>query len=165
MIKLFILSSDKYFDKVVAILKKEAKNKKVIYVTTNKPYSHISGMFKKNGVKIENIFFIDCISEAKEKEADNCIYLGGPGNITGISIAVNKSVKAIPGEKILFLDSLSTLLMYNDEKVIGKFSNFILNKMRLYGISSVVLALNSDMNKNIMKNIESIVDEVNRHDR
>jgi len=162
-IVLYALKSSGYIDSVVNILKKEGKNKNIVYVTTNKPYAHISSDFEKRGVKTDNIFFIDCISETTGKEEDNCIYLEGPGNITGISIAINKSIKSIPNEKVLFLDSISTMLMYNDENVIGKFSNFILNKMRMYGVSSIVLALNSDMDKNVIKNIETIVDEVNRH--
>ncbi len=80
--------------------------------------------------------------------------------MTGLSIAITKAIENFPGEKMLFLDSLSTMLLYNNEEVIGKFSNFILNKMRLQNISTIMLTLYADADKKIIKTISNFVDEV-----
>jgi len=80
--------------------------------------------------------------------------------LTGLSIAITKAIENFPGEKMLFLDSLSTMLLYNNEEVIGKFSNFILNKMRLQNISTIMLTLYADADKKIIKTISNFVDEV-----
>jgi len=158
-----ILDSESYFNGIIKIIKKN-RNKNIIYVTTNKPYSFIENILKKNKINTNKILFIDCISkqikEKTDKEPENCVFISSPQNLTEISIAVNESIKNIKGDKVMLLDSLSILLIYNDASTIGKFSNFLLNKMRAADVDSVVLALESDAGKDIIKQIESFVDEV-----
>jgi KaiC/GvpD/RAD55 family RecA-like ATPase len=167
MVKLIlsILDSDKYFQGVVGVLKKESIAKNVIYVTTNKPYSVLESTLKAKKVAMDKFFFIDCISEhLHEKTLDlkNCVFIESPQSLTSISIAISEAVKGISGKKILFLDSLSIMLIYNDANTLGKFSGFLLNKMRAEGVDAVVLALGSDADSKLIKQIESIVDEVRR---
>ena len=160
---LYILNPEKYFENVVKIFRGMA-DLHVIYVTTNKPYTHIMNIFKQEGLAVEKIFFVDCISKevlnTLPAETENCMFVEGPQDIVGISFAINAGIEHMPGDKILFFDSLSTLLMYNDEFVVGRFSNFIVNKLRANGVSGVILALESDFEKDILKNVQSFVDEV-----
>lgn len=163
-IVLYTLKSEKYLEGLIKILKKEAKNKNVIFVTTNKPYDHLINVLKERGMKSNKIFFIDCISKhvGIKKEPENCIFVESPQNLTAITIAITSSIKHLLGKKILLLDSLSALLIYNSAETIGEFSNFIINKLRSYGVDMVILALESDINKDIIKQIESFADEVKR---
>jgi KaiC/GvpD/RAD55 family RecA-like ATPase len=158
---LYILPSVRYFENIVKIFRKLEK-KNVIYVTTNKPYKHLTALFKKNNVDTKRMFFIDCISQqvGAAKDQKNCIFLAGPEQITHLSIAVSQAIKKVPGDKVFFFDSLSTLLIYNSEKVIGQFSNFIINSMRAKNVSSVLLALESDADKKVITAVKSFVDEV-----
>lgn len=163
-IVLYIINPEKYFERVIRILKTDTKGKNVVYVTTNKPYNYLINMFEKRRLKHDEIFFIDCISKhIKEagKEAKNCIFLESPQNLTAISIAISESVKNLPkGKTVLLLDSMSVLLMYNDATTIGRFSNFIISRMRFVGIDMIVLALESDVDKDIIKQVTSFSDEV-----
>ena len=52
------------------------------------------------------------------------------------------------------------IVVKNDSNTIGKFSNFLLNKMRASDVDTIMLALESDADKNIIKQIESFSDEV-----
>jgi len=161
---LYIVPSEEYFKNVIKVIRENSKIS-IIYVTTNKPYEHLLNLFKEQKIDFNNVFFIDCISKqiSQSKESTkNCIYLESPSNITGLSIALTQASKLVSREKILLLDSLSTLFIYNNEDVVGKFSNFIINKMRTNNVSSVFFVLESDMNKKIMKTIESFVDEVRK---
>ncbi len=164
---LYVLNSEKYFLQLMKILKGVYTTNSVIYVTTNKPYGLLLNTLAKNQISPEKVFFIDCISkhvgEDSGKDATNCIFVDGPQNLLAISIAVSESVKHLAGEKVLFLDSLSILLMYNDAAAVGKFSNFIINKMRYVGVGTVILALESDIDKDVTKQIASIVDVVKKH--
>lgn len=163
---LYVIESEKYYEKIVNIFKKDLSGKTVIYITTNKPYKSMVNLFEKE--KIGNkVFFIDCISKSilgesvHDDENQNCIFIESPQSLTAISIAINESMKHISGgDRVLFLDSLSTLLIYNDVSTIGKFSNFIINKMGTFGVDIIVLSLDSDIDKDIMKKIKSFVDEV-----
>jgi hypothetical protein len=119
--------------------------------------------FAKKGINLNKILFIDCISQQlkeKTKNADNCVFINSPQNLTAISIAVNEAIRSISGKRMLFFDSLSILLIYNDAITLGKFSNFILNKMRASDVDMILLALESDTSKDIIKQIETIADVV-----
>lgn len=163
-IVLSVIKPEKYFEGVMKLLGKE-KSKNIIYVTTNKPYSFLVNSFKKKRINPDKIFFIDCISKQVNKnieKAENCVFIGSPQNLTSLSIAVNEAISNIKGKKILFLDSLSVLLVYNDANTIGKFSNFLLNKMRASDVDTLMLALESDMDKDVIKQIESFSDETKK---
>ncbi len=165
---LYVLNPEEYFKHVIAIFKKETDKHNVVYVTTNKPYTNVQRSFEQAGVNLSNVFFIDCISkevlgEELHDEPDNCLFVESPKSLTALSIAIHESVKHLQGEKTLFLDSLSTLLIYNDANTIGRFSNFLVNKMRSYGVQTIILSLESDVGKDVIKQIESFVDEVRHH--
>ena len=161
---LYVLKPQNYFENVIDIFKSEIKEYSIIYVTMSKPYSHILNLFREAKIKTDKIFFIDCISaqvlKNVQKAPDNCIFVESPQNITAIGIAISESVAKLPGEKLLFVDSLSTLLMYNESKIVGKFSNFIINKMRTEEVNTSIFALESDTDKDTIKTIETFVDEV-----
>ncbi len=164
---LYVLNSEKYFLHLMKILKHVLATNSVIYVTTNKPYGLLRNTLERNQISQEKVFFIDCISkhvgEDSGKDVPNCMFVDGPQNLLAISIAVSESVKHLTGEKVLLLDSLSILLMYNDAAAVGKFSNFIINKMRYVGVATAILVLESDFDKEVTKQIASIVDGVKKH--
>lgn len=162
---LYVINSENYFQKIVEILRKDVKDKTVVYVTTNKPYKNLLDLLK--GKKLRHkFFFVDCISksilgkESIDEKAGDCVYVESPQSLTSISIAINETMKHISGTKTLFLDSLSTLLIYNDAVTIGRFSNFLINKLSMYDVNIIVLSLESDIDKDIIRKIQSFVDEV-----
>ena len=161
---LYVLKPQNYFESVIDIFRSEIKDHSIIYVTMSKPYSHILNLFKEAKLNTDKIFFIDCISaqvlKSTEKTPPKCIFVESPQNITAIGIAISESVAQLTGEKLLFVDSLSTLLMYNEAKVVGKFSNFIINRMRAADVSTSIFALESDADKDTIKTIETFVDQV-----
>jgi KaiC/GvpD/RAD55 family RecA-like ATPase len=161
---LYIIPPEQYMQAVMGIIKEQANNASIIYITTNKPYYSLVESFKNNSIDSEKIFFIDCVTQQaqgnKGQDVHNCLFLDSPSHITGLSVAINQAVKDMPGNKIVLLDSLSTLLIYNDDKVIGQFSHFFVNMMRARNASTILIALESDLGKSVIKTIESMADEV-----
>jgi hypothetical protein len=166
-VMLYILDSKKYFESVAKIIRTELKNKYVIYVTTNKPYSHLVDVFGKLKIETHNIFYIDCISkhmgEKINEKLENVLFIESPQSLTSLSIAVNESIKHFKGKGVLLLDSLSILLRYNDADTLGRFSNILINKLRALDVDTIILALENDKDMSIIKQIESFVDEVKRY--
>lgn len=162
---LYVINSENYFQKIVEILKRDVKDETVVYVTTNKPYNNLVSLLKKEKVN-HKFFFVDCVSksilgkESINEDASDCVFVESPQSLTSISIAINETMKHISGVKTLFLDSLSTLLIYNDAMTIGRFSNFLINKLSIYDVNIIVLSLESDVDKDIIRKIQSFVDEV-----
>ncbi|MCX6695843.1 MAG: hypothetical protein NTU61_06065 [Candidatus Altiarchaeota archaeon] len=165
----YIIDAEKYFEGVINILSKDVVGNDIIYVTTNKPYGHLIRTLEKNGVKTDRIFFVDCISKyvgEVQDNKDNCLFVDSPHSLTDMVIAVGvrlKSVEHKVEKKILILDSLSTLLLYNDAKTVGQFSNFVINKMRQFNVDTIILALDTDMKTDIVRSIQSFADEIKKY--
>lgn len=162
---LYVLNPERYLESIIRIFKKDIRGRPTIYVSTNKPYTHLVESFNKANVDAKKIFFIDCISREvgeMKAEPENALFIDTPQNLTAMSIAISESVKHLRGNPTLFLDSLSTLLLYHDANTIGRFSNFLINKMRVSGVDTIILALESDMDKEVLRKIETIADEVKR---
>ena len=168
MIKIVLqfIPSQEYFKEIINIVKNDVKTKNLIYVTLGRPYKYVMSLFDEEKVRMEKLLVIDCVSKCitpLEEDPEKGIFLESPENITELCIALDQAMKALPGEETTTLfDSLSTLLLYHDENVVGKFANYIINCMRLHNIRSVFIVLEADVDKRIVKVIESLVDEVVR---
>ncbi len=161
-IELHLISATKYFEGIVDILKKH-KSENVIYVTTNKPFVVLLNTLKSKKVDTKKMFFVDCISKnigEKSEDVDNCVFLETMQSLTAISIAIHEATEHMGGKKLLLIDSLSILLMYNDANTVAKFSNFVMNKMRGLDVNTVVIALESDAEKAVLKQIATYADTI-----
>ena len=135
-----------------------------VYVTIAKPYKTILNILKKNRISSNKIFFIDCISGLITGEdmqrAGNCI-LCQPQSLTNISIALTSALKSIPTdqEKVLILDTISTLMLYNEVLVIGRFMHALTGKIRKLGVKSVIFTLEEETDKKILSQMSHFCDK------
>lgn len=140
-----------------------AQKQSGVYVTINKPQSVLVKTFTENKIDASKIFFVDCVSalvkEDTSRRSENVVFVS-PKNLTGISIAINELITAIPGKKFVFLDSLSTLLIYNSLGSMEKFSHFLANRFRLNGVTSVFLSLEGDLNPELLNTLSKFCDKV-----
>lgn len=97
---------------------KSFKNFSLIYVSLNKSQESIEYLFKKNGINTDRLFLIDCV--ASEKTRDDALHID-PTRLDLLNPAINEFIEDIEGKKFLIIDSLSTLLIYNDESKVAKF--------------------------------------------
>ncbi len=142
------------------------KDSYCIYVTLNKPYSSLLNLLRENKIKTEKMFFIDAVTRLSGtgmQRAGNCVFCQTPTSLTAISIALSGAMETIPKDKpkILFLDSLSTLLIYNQSGTVAKFAHFLTTKMRFYEIKGIVLSV-EDGNKEMIQQISQFCDAVVR---
>lgn len=139
---------------------------KKVYVTIAKPYNTITNILEDKGIDTNQIFFIDCITKTTAdsvSEAENCVFMN-PQALTDISIALTQAVEGIgkDKERFLFLDTLSTLMIYNNDKVVGKFAHSVVNKIRDWGIKSVMLTLEKETDDDVISQVEQFCDETIR---
>jgi KaiC/GvpD/RAD55 family RecA-like ATPase len=157
-----IIPTKTYFQGVTKIVK-GYKSSSIVYITASRPYASLIEEFKRVKIDSSKMFFIDCSSKddsSKKLEPKNCISLDGPSSLSTLSISINEALDNIKGKKVLLLDSLSVLLIYHDANTIAKFSTFIVNKMRGLDVDAVILALESDADKEVIKQVESFSDSV-----
>jgi len=112
-----------------------------IYLTLSQSCSQLLPRLQKAGVDTGKILFIDGISRmqgAKELEEPNVTYVAGPLAIDEMTNNIHTLAPKITGDrKYLFLDSITTVMLYNSLETTLKFSQFIQDitkQMQLVGI-------------------------------
>jgi hypothetical protein len=166
-IVLFIVSIKKYPSFALSMIKHlNKKGWAGIYVGVVKPYADVAALFKKNGIDVEKIYFIDCISKSvafdKMVETARVSYLM-PGDLTGLGIAVDEGINHLTQESdkvFVFVDTLSTLLIYSSAQTLAKFSHFLTGRLRLKNLRGVILTLEKEAEKSFLASISSFCDAV-----
>ncbi len=163
---LYLIPGDLYGVYNLKILKDYVNKKKnhCVYVSLNNSYEVLIKKFKSSGLSLDKIFIIDAITSSfKERMVDNGVYIGNPRALTDISIAITSAFKALDQEKkVLFLDSMATLEVYNDLGTLTKFSTFVMNKMRELKINVAIISLKKDQDKDFIESLMQSVDKVVR---
>lgn len=141
----------------------EKNQMSVIYVSITKPYDAITDILGDKGIDTDEIFFIDCMSKAQETDnavrAENCVFID-PRNLTNISIAISEAVENLPEEeeKLVVFDTLSALRVYNEDKPLQQFSQFLTSKMRDWKVKSVILTLEEEMDDEVVARVSQFCD-------
>ncbi|MDD5133006.1 MAG: ATPase domain-containing protein [Candidatus Nanoarchaeia archaeon] len=161
-IVLLVTSAEKYISTSMQMLKYycNQKNISAVYVTVNKPYDSLIKILEKYNINTKKIFIIDAITPTSAKNKENAIFIGNPKELTSISISSTSAIKSIPGEKVFFFDSLSTLLIYNDSGSVTKFAHFLVNKMKSLDVSGVIISLEKEMDPKMLSQLSQFVDKV-----
>ncbi|HJX50334.1 hypothetical protein A3K73_05585 [Candidatus Pacearchaeota archaeon RBG_13_36_9] len=118
MSSLLIITPVEKLQKKINKIVSSMQNCTGIYVSLNKTQKSIEETLKKNKIKTEKIFFIDCVTSEKQKE--EVLHIS-PRDLEKLSYAISSFIKEIKGEKFLIIDALSTLLIYNDENKVAAF--------------------------------------------
>ena len=134
-----------------------------IYVTMNRPYTAMVELFKERKLDLEKVFFIDAVTPMHTSSifrSGNAVFVGSPRNLTNISIVLSSTVKNDGKRSILFLDSLSTMLIYNGAETGTKFMHYLINIMRMLKISSVILSLEKETDQKVLEQLKQMCDKV-----
>ena len=121
-------------------------NKKICYVTLNKPAASLQWAFKLNRIDPGNIFFIDAVSKQLGKESSdrNVQLVSSPAALTEISIALQEAMKARAFD-VVFFDSLSTLNLHEKSSAADKFVGNIINRIKNERRQGVFTCLQEDV--------------------
>jgi len=161
---LVLVDAKRYTEANIQILKYLSINKKLpgIYVTVNKPYLTIKKILENVGINTKTIIFIDAISThtgTQKKEADGCLFLDTPADLTGMSIIITEAVKGLPTKnKFLFFDSLSTLSIHNSAGSVAKFAHFLTARMREWGVVGVIISMEKETNPKLISQLTQFCD-------
>ena len=136
------------------------KKKNGIYVSLNKGYESVIENLKEKGVEISKLYFIDGITRTidKEKEAENCTFVPNPGALTELSLGIATAAKTKKFD-FLFLDSINTLLIYNDLKTTEKFTHYLTAMIRSANIGGILLSLDEESSNKLIQIITQFCDD------
>lgn len=137
-------------------------NEQWAFVTANNTFKHILKNFEIVS-ELKNIKFIDCISAVTGMPLphDQCTYIQSPTMLEKIGLEIMNNFKELSDdvEKYVVIDSLSSLLIYNDSELIREFISLLMNRTRVENIHiiSILVEEEVDSNKLIQLNDKIIV--------
>lgn len=161
-IVLALIDPIKYQDAIVELVKYfAARTPRGIYVSLNKPYAVLSKNLDKAGVQTGSLFFVDAITNVPSaNESPEAACLGSGIDLSNLCIGISKAVSRFSEEKFLFLDSLSTLLIYNDPRAVAKFAHLLTEKMRRWGTSGSLLTVEMNAERDVVSQLAPFCDKV-----
>lgn len=153
---LIVLDSLNYKDETINLLK-NFSGEKIMYVVIDKPFNSVDEDFKKNGIDTNNIFYINVTREEIKKEDARSYHLNSTSALTELSIIINKMLRG--GYTYLIFDSITNLLIHNDGSKTKRFLLDLTQKIRRTPTKGIYYALDSDVTKNLIENINPTIDK------
>lgn len=154
-----------YFSAIKGVIShSNEENFNCIYITSTIPSTVIIEQLKAEDIKTDNVRYIDCISfmvgSASDRETSNIIYIESPSMLENIMLKIDIWLKRIKGEnKMLLLDSVNTLAMHNDERLLSEFLHYVINNLRSRGIKTVILSVEGQTPEDIETILRLVCDE------
>ncbi|MAF36439.1 hypothetical protein CL622_04975 [archaeon] len=133
-----------------------------VVFTLSRPADNLRQILNKQYTKA-NIVFVDAISKrvGYNKSSTRDLYIDSPEDLTQISIALEKVLKALKGkDSFLIVDSLSKLTFYHKQNSLFQFMNVLVNQCRATNTKLVILGIEEDLPQNLRDNIEEMCDRV-----
>ena len=133
---------------------------KGLYVSLNRTYEIICEELKKNKLNINAIYCIDCASKetGKFSNSEKCFCLDDPSSLTELSFLIRTlcDEKKI---KFIVLNSLTTLLLYNDIEAVEKFVHSLVNKARKSNVSTAIMSPKEKSKEDVLADITQYCDK------
>ncbi len=158
-ILLFLLPSINYKLFVEKNLK-TLPGEKICYVTLNKTADALKEDFVKAKIDFKKIIFVDAITKTLKNAPDytNNVYcINSPGALTELAITIDKLTDKFD---YLIFDSITNLLIYQEESPVSRCLSDIINKLRNSGKRAIFYALSVKEQQILIKEVETFVDNV-----
>ena len=165
---LVIPSAVKYQNTLTDILKilVNERGMRGIYITVNKSYPRLKALFMKEGIDTGRLFFVDAVSKGiynNLEKADDCLFISDPGSLTEFSIGISNAVGKLDNENVfLFMDSLSSLLLYNSASKISKFMHALSAEIHLWDICGVIISIDKELEDDRINTFSGFCDKTIR---
>jgi len=154
-----------YFTAMKEVVKySQDENLKCVYITATIPSSVIAEQLASEDISTDHVHFVDCISfmvGRSPEEDKRVLFIESPTMIETLMLKVHTMLKMLGDEpKMLFLDSVNTLSLHNDEKVMQEFIHYLINALRVRKVPSVVLSIVDQTPEDLEIILKLVCDEV-----
>ena len=135
-----------------------------VYITATIPSSVIKEQLASEDLSTDHVHFVDCISFMVGKDPEDegsVLYIESPNMIETIMLKVHTMIKRLGDQpKMVFLDSVNTLSLHNDEKLMQEFVHYLINTLRVKGVTSVMLSIEDQTPEDLEIILKLVCDEV-----
>lgn len=147
-----------------AVVKRFAKDKGfILYITFNQSATKIMGELSAKGIGEGKIFFIDMISKDKGYEIarqDNINDFDSPTQLTDLLLETEEKLSSQEKPSLILLDSVSTLLVYNEKETVQKFLHSLIAKAHRADSRIILLASNDSATSDAISTIGQFCDRI-----
>lgn len=163
---LAVTSPESYSDARNGLFRRFVQNEKMpgLYVSINKTYEKLKEELDRNGIESRDMQFIDAVTRMAGSvviSERNVLYLESPAGLSALMIAIEKKIKSIPqNKKFLVLDSVSTLLVYNEAGSVEKFVHALVGKINQHRARGILLLVRSRKCSGTIQTISQFCDRV-----
>ncbi|MFH1255976.1 MAG: hypothetical protein V1494_01655 [Candidatus Diapherotrites archaeon] len=161
-ITLVALPSKGYTSSIVELAQTMAETYSLVcYVSLNDRCDSLFRSFADAGIDMKRFFLIDAItktSQAIVEPRSNCVFVSSPNALIELSLAIS-DVLAKQRPDAILLDSLSTLLIYENPSTVTKFMHSLIGKVRTNSVDGVFTVLDSDQNAEAVKDLGMFIDD------
>ena len=117
-----------------------------VYVTSTRPARAIMSRLQTEKSRLDDVYFVDCISYAvggtRGLGKEQVVYVESPTMLESIMLKIIWLLRRIKSEKkFVFFDSINTLAIYNDQKILSEFFHILINKLRTQEVFTTILSV------------------------
>ncbi len=159
------LKSEQYFDTIQGMLDRFAAKKEleVVYVTSTIPSQSIISALEVLEIPLEHIWFVDCISQimmAQAKRHPHAIVVESPTMLENIMLKVEFLLGKQPDRgALVVLDSINSLAIHNNTKILSEFLHILVNNLRARGAYTVIFSMQEYETEEIRNMLVLVSDE------
>ena len=151
-----------YHQVPILLLEYWLKDPKVhgLYISLNMPYEAIYGKLKESNLDVNSVYCIDGASKetGKFSNSERCFCLDDPSSLTELQLLI-KSLCNENKIRFIVLNSLSTLLLYNNTEDVEKFAHSLLSNARKSDISVAILSPKEQSKEDVAAEITQFCDK------
>ncbi|MBX8630978.1 MAG: hypothetical protein KIY12_00445 [Thermoplasmata archaeon] len=160
------IGADVYFDAIKGMLNHSSRGVDVIYVASTVPAKAIISAMDLIGVDTGGVKFIDCISNmmtGQQSREENIILIESPTMLENIMLKVEFLRRKSNGRNVLvILDSINTLHIHNDWKIMGEFLHILVNSLRSRGAMILMLSIKEQQTQEVSTLLGLVSDKLVR---
>lgn len=159
------LRTDQYFDAIQGMLDNFAGKKEleVIYITSTIPSQSIINALEVLEIPFDRIWFVDCISQimmAAAKRHPHAIAVESPTMLENLMLKVEFLLrKHRDHNALVILDSINSLAIHNNTKILSEFLHILVNNLRSHGAYTVIFSMQEYETEDIRNMLVLVSDE------
>ena len=159
-----VINVDDYLDTMRAVLDAfiVEKDQSAIYITSTIPSHSIKNILNILEIDMNRIYFIDCISHimmGAAVQSEHVYFVESPTMLENIMLKVEYLMRSVEGKKLVLLDSINSLAIHNNTKILSEFLHIMVNSLRGKEAYTLILSVEEQSSEEITNMLGLICDE------
>ncbi|MED5350516.1 MAG: hypothetical protein VYB50_03385 [Candidatus Thermoplasmatota archaeon] len=130
-----------------------------VYISASRGANEIIQAFETIGVDVSNIHFIDLVSSGilggTNVQYNNVSFVDSPIMLESILLRTLYWLRTAPNlRNFVFIDSVNSLAIYNEEKMLAEYLHTFINTFRQREVLSVILNIPDQVPPSVLSNLD-----------